>query len=159
MPAPAAPATPAAVPMGEFTIANPMLAMMAGNMATLATMFQQGGLGQTFTGLPLPQTGAAGQSGAAEQAKAKSEMPDIVYPDIQDYLESIAVDNPRHRDALEGLGHLLVSNDYFGIDDIAGETVEWFMAEPYKLSSGNAKFVVRIVGAEIDRIKREAEGL
>ena len=152
MPDPAA-ATPAAAPMGEFTIANPMLAMMAKNMAALVTMFQQGGSRQTFMGLPLPQTGAA------EQAKAKSEMPDIVYPNIQDYLESIAADNPHHCDTLEGLGCLLVSNDYFRIDDIAGETAEWFMAEPYKLSSGNVKFVVRIVGTEIDRIKREAEDL
>ena len=73
-------------------------------------------------------------------------MLDIIYPDIQDYLERVAVDNPWCCDVLEGLGQLLVSNDYFGIEDITGETAELFMAEPYNLSSGNAKFTVRILG-------------
>src|SRR6266481_6584251 len=136
--APPAPTAPAPMPIGDFTIANPMLAMMAGNMAALVTMFQQGSIGPVFTGLPQ-----------AEQSKARSEMPNIIYPDIQDYFERVVVDNPRCRDALEGLVQLLVSNDFFCIDDIAGEAAEWFMAEPYNLSAGN---VVRIVGAEIDRI-------
>ena len=139
---------PAPMPIGDFTIANPMLVMMAGNMAALATIFQQGSIGPVFTGLPQ-----------AEQLKARSEMPDIIYPDIQDYFKRVTVDNPRHHDALEGLVQLLVSNDFFCIDDIAGEAAEWFMAEPYNLSTGNAKFVVRIVGAEIDRIKRQASGV
>src|SRR6266481_5857463 len=143
--APPAPTAPAPMPIGDFTIANPMLAMMARNMAALATMFQQGSIGPLFAGLPQ-----------AEQSKARLEMPN---PDIQDYFTRVTVDNPWHYDALEGLVQLLVSNDFFCIDKIAGEAAEWFMAEPYNLSAGNAKFVVRIVGAEIDRIKRQASGV
>ena len=127
-----------------------MLVMMAGNMAALATMFQQGSVGPVFAGFPQ-----------AEKSKARSEMPDIIYPDIQDYFERVTVDNPRCCDALEGLVQLLVSNDFFCIHNIVGEAAEWFMAEPYNLSAGNAKFVfvVSIVGAEIDRIKRQASGV
>ena len=145
-----APTAPAPMPISDFTIANPMLAMMAGNMAALVTMFQQHSIGPVLVGLPQ-----------AEQSKARSEMPNIIYPDIQDYFERVTVDNPRCRDALEGLVQLLVSNDFFCIDDIAGEAAKWFMAEPYNLSAGNAEFVVRIVGAEIDyhRIKRQASGV
>ena len=75
-----------------------------------------------FMGLPQLQVG---------QAKARSEILDIIYLDIQDYLEKVTVENPQHCDALEGLGKLLISNDYFGIGDVAGKTAEWFIAEPF----------------------------
>ena len=95
----------------------------------------------------------------AGQTKVRSEMLDIIHLEIQEYFERVMVDNSHYHDALQWLAQLLVSNNYFCIDDISGEAVQWLVAEPYNLSSGNAKLVVVILKAEIDRIKREAEGV
>jgi hypothetical protein len=153
--APAAPLAQVSGPIGDMTAANPMLAMMMGSMAAFATMFQQGGIGQhMFGGLPQPQ----GTFGANTVDASRSEAADIVYPEILEYFEKLMADNPRCHDALEGLAQLLVSDDYFCIDEIASEEVEWFMAEPYKLTSGTAKFVVRMVREAMEQAQREAKG-
>ena len=65
----------------------------------------------------------------------------ITYPTIDTFLHHITNEHPNWN--LEGLAEQLMAQDFYCKDELQDEVEMFFGAEPYTLSQGNAKFVVR----------------
>jgi hypothetical protein len=75
------------------------------------------------------------------------------YPEVEEFFAKLASEHPRRN--LADLGFQLATQDFFCIDELADEKEEFFQKEPYCLSQGNAKFVVRQVREAIAAAAKE----
>jgi hypothetical protein len=69
----------------------------------------------------------------------------LTYPSIQSFFTKVIEENPLHAEGLKHLSTELANKDFYQIDEIAEENVEWFKSAPYGLTGGNAKFVINIL--------------
>jgi len=77
----------------------------------------------------------------------------ITYPGIDTFLRQITLEHPKRN--LEGLAEKLMAQDFYCIDELQDEDDAFFQAEPYSLSQGNVKFIVRTLRDAV-RQAREA---
>ena len=68
-------------------------------------------------------------------------------------MQQLGDQQPRRAAALVELGHTLVEKDFYNIDEIQHFTTEKYVSE-YKISEGNAQFVVDSIRREMKRIRR-----
>ena len=128
---------PAAIPMQAFMGTNPLLsaiAMMAGLSSTNAII---------PPALPVQPI-----------VQPQDITIQCTYPEIEVFFQQLMVDNPRRN--FMDLSKKLTDVDFFCIDEIADEPESFFKGEPYGLSVGNAKFVVKSIKEAVERVKEEA---
>ncbi|KAF8580383.1 hypothetical protein K439DRAFT_1619845 [Ramaria rubella] len=107
--------------------------------------------------------GLVGMAGIVQQNKAPSfatENPmdtslDIEYPSILEFFDELVQKYPMRN--FIGIAEKLTAQDFYCIDEISGKTQQFFEAEPYGLSQGNARFLVRKLKHAVERAKWELQ--
>jgi hypothetical protein len=77
------------------------------------------------------------------------------FPAIRIFLEGLGVSNPLRK--LEIYADVFESNDYYGVDEIAGITYDRLTTDPFNMTPGNAEFLLKAIEREVKRVKRVRE--
>lgn len=101
---------------------------------------------------PAPAPRAAGRSGpSAATADTSLSVARMSYKLITTFLEELSDRFPVRRQAFMQLGNVLNTKAFYHINEIYKFNQTYFMAEPYGLVEGNARFLVKALKEEMQR--------
>ncbi len=125
-------------PPSRVTMLVPDIPMVANLLANAFTAMMMGMAGMVQLQIP---GGFVHPPPALQGGEEDSSDTRITYLRIDTFLHQITIEHPKQN--LEGLVEKFMAQDFYCINELQDKDNTFFQAEPYSLSQGNAKFIVR----------------